>query len=291
MTKGGEIDVSSSGSGANTALSHLSQPFATPSATAQASAAVAASESTVVSATASVAATAAAVGSGSEATTVISSTPTGASILVAGRKDSVDQRPAPTFSFGGMRSGVTFRDAAAAAVGSTGFSFAEIPVPSIAPATGTGLGVSNGTLEPARGIGSVGRDSAPGLVKLAETDLVTGEEDEAEMFRARCKLFVLEEGGSKWLERGIGHMKLNCHRETTMGRLLMRTEATLRVILNTPVFKGFTLDRAADRSVRFQGINVDDETKYATYLARFNSKDDVNRLAAHVDDFNKQDLE
>jgi RanBP1 domain len=210
--------------------------------------------------------------------------PTSAGVSVPGPAMVTKPKSTPSFSFGGTSSGVTFGDAAAAAAGSTGFSFADIPgVP--APSAPISGGVeSTSVVQPALALGSARRIQANSPAKLAETKLVTGEEDEEELFRARCKLYVLEEGGMKWVERGVGHMKLNRRSKSDKRRLVMRTEATLRVILNTPVFEGFALDRATDRSVRFQGINLEDETNYCTFLARFSAKSDLDNLAACLSD-------
>jgi RanBP1 domain/NUP50 (Nucleoporin 50 kDa) len=179
----------------------------------------------------------------------------------------------PVFSFGGIGSGAgatctSFVDAAAAA---TGFSFAGAPGVQAAPATTSPVATTDGT---------AGSEPAS-AAKFAETDVVTGEEEEKETFRSRCKLFLLD--GAKWVERGVGSMKLNINPASSKCRLVMRTDATLRVVLNTPVLESFGMDRATDRSVRFQGLSVDDDQKYVTYLGRFGSKADLDGLFAAVD--------
>lgn len=89
----------------------------------------------------------------------------------------------------------------------------------------------------------------------------TGEEDEEVHFSARAKLYVFA-GKDGWKDRGTGVFKINVRitsNETTEGnndddvesqtksttksgkrraRLLMRADATHRVILNSPIFKG-----------------------------------------------------
>jgi Ran-binding protein 3 len=187
------------------------------------------------------------------------------------RAKGVESRK-PVFSFGGIGGAVTgtsFGDAAAAA---SGFSFSAAR-----PAS------SGNLLSP---VGQVELSSADGGrgTKFVQTDIVTGEEEEEELFRARCKLFILE-SGVNWKERGVGYVKLNRHSETRKARLLMRTEGTLRVILNAPLSESFTLDRATERSVRFQGLSVEPEakSKYSTFLVRFGSKDDLEKLITAVD--------
>lgn len=121
--------------------------------------------------------------------------------------------------------------------------------------------------------------------EFKEAKVTTGEENDKELFRTRVKLYTLEsaENGSRWKERGVGSLKLNMNTKTDKPRLLMRTEATLRVVLNTPVFKGFQIDRATDKSIRFQGFDVEDEKKTTSYLARFTTKDVASDMIAAIE--------
>lgn len=82
----------------------------------------------------------------------------------------------------------------------------------------------------------------------------TGEEGERTYFSCRSKLFHYDAG--EWKERGVGTFKVNvCKAPAEEGqpedggeagtssakktaRLIMRTEGVLRVVLNTPLFKG-----------------------------------------------------
>lgn len=125
--------------------------------------------------------------------------------------------------------------------------------------------------------------------KFAETEVKTGEEDERELFRARAKVYSLVPGAGdvapRWKERGVGPLKLNIHRTTKKVRILMRTEATLRVVVNTRVFPELTFDRASERSLRFQGMDVDsaDGTARTSFLLRFATRDDANSILAALD--------
>lgn len=122
--------------------------------------------------------------------------------------------------------------------------------------------------------------------EFKEAKVETGEEDERELFRTRAKLYSLENLESKplWKERGVGVLKLKFHKEKKTARLLMRTEATLRVILNTPIYAGMKFDPATEKSLRFQGFEEDDkeEKKTLTFLARFNSRDIASGLVEAV---------
>lgn len=119
-----------------------------------------------------------------------------------------------------------------------------------------------------------------------EADVKTGEEDEDELHRFRAKLYTLEnsEKGQRWKERGVGQVKLNKHKSTSKVRLVMRTEATLKVVLNTPVFKEMKLDRATERSIRFQGLDTVDVEKgeekgrFTVFLLRLSTRDAASEL-------------
>ncbi|OLL26267.1 Brefeldin A resistance protein [Neolecta irregularis DAH-3] len=94
---------------------------------------------------------------------------------------------------------------------------------------------------------------------LEEQKVRTGEEDETTLFSVRAKLFILDDT-KNWKERGLGSLKINIHenpktKEIISSRLgippdliarltllVMRTDAVFRVILNTPLFAGMTLD-------------------------------------------------
>lgn len=134
----------------------------------------------------------------------------------------------------------------------------------------------------------VGKTTAPATAatkEFKEAKVQTGEENERELFRARAKLYNLEtgeNGTARWKERGVGGLKLNLHLENEKARLLMRTEATLKVILNTPIFEGFRFDRATERSLRFQGYDPKDAKKPLTFLVRFTTNDVSNGLVEAV---------
>ncbi|MCJ1314843.1 hypothetical protein MMC15_000155 [Xylographa vitiligo] len=78
----------------------------------------------------------------------------------------------------------------------------------------------------------------------------TGEQGEDTIFSNRGKLYRFVE--KKWAERGVGLFKLNVRRQdaandvvkgetTSQPRFVMRTQATHKVILNAPVFKGMKI--------------------------------------------------
>lgn len=107
---------------------------------------------------------------------------------------------------------------------------------------------------------------------------------ETEEFCGKARLFELEGEGEKpqWKERGVGHLKLNVHKETKRGRLIMRSDGTLRLLLNAGLWKDFKLDKANERTARFNILNSE-EKKITNYLVKFPIKDDLDNFSLAVD--------
>jgi Ran-binding protein 3 len=81
--------------------------------------------------------------------------------------------------------------------------------------------------------------------RFFEQEIETGEEDEMTYFTCKAKLFHFT--GEEWKERGIGTFKVNvkepedCEDGKKSARLIMRADGVLRVMLNTPIFKGMSV--------------------------------------------------
>lgn len=73
--------------------------------------------------------------------------------------------------------------------------------------------------------------------KYEEVEVITGEEQEANILNISCKLFSFDKASGSWQERGRGILRLNDFQtnDHTGSRLVFRTTGSLRVILNTKV--------------------------------------------------------
>jgi hypothetical protein len=80
----------------------------------------------------------------------------------------------------------------------------------------------------------------------------TGEEGETTLAEARARLYEFEKGS--WKERGIGTIKINS--KDNKYRLLMRTENTLRVILNASIYKDMVTHEQDEKQLRFSCLNA-----------------------------------
>jgi len=94
----------------------------------------------------------------------------------------------------------------------------------------------------------------------------TGEEDEIHSYQTRAKLFVLE--GDKWKERGVGIFRVNSSKEDpSSARLIMRTEGSLRLILNVAIWSQIRPEKAGDKAVRFVATALEGSS-LCSYLIR-----------------------
>jgi Ran-binding protein 3 len=79
------------------------------------------------------------------------------------------------------------------------------------------------------------------LTSLLSTTVETGEEQEKTYFSGKAKLFQFT--NKEWKERGIGTFKVNVkvtdgQEDKKAARMIMRADGVLRVMLNSPLFKG-----------------------------------------------------
>lgn len=89
--------------------------------------------------------------------------------------------------------------------------------------------------------------------KFEEVEVITGEENEVNVAQLTGKLHVFDTEKKSWVERGRGVLRLNDVKdgEVKASRVVMRNAGSLRVILNTPLFPGMTLENPSEKSVRF----------------------------------------
>ncbi|RKP25014.1 hypothetical protein SYNPS1DRAFT_8801, partial [Syncephalis pseudoplumigaleata] len=88
------------------------------------------------------------------------------------------------------------------------------------------------------------------VVKLAEVEVKTLEEDEDVVFKMRAKLFRFDKESKEWKERGTGDARILKHKETKKNRVVMRRDKTLKICANhyiTPDME-LTAHFASDRS-------------------------------------------
>lgn len=118
------------------------------------------------------------------------------------------------------------------------------------------------------------------VVRLAEVETKTGEEDEEVLFKIRSKLFRFSKELSEWKERGTGDVRILKHKENKKIRLLMRREKTLKICLNHYVNPAVELKEnvGSDRSWVWHGVDyADGERDEALLAIRF--RDSTNAMS------------
>uniref|UniRef100_A0AAR2M4L9 Ran-binding protein 3 n=1 Tax=Pygocentrus nattereri TaxID=42514 RepID=A0AAR2M4L9_PYGNA len=120
---------------------------------------------------------------------------------------------------------------------------------------------------------------------LEKVEVRTGEESESNVLQIQCKLFVFEKSSQSWVERGCGLLRLNdmsstdIHNGTLQSRLVMRTQGSLRLILNTKLWAQMQVDKASEKSIRITAMDTED-LGIKVFLISASSKDSGQLFAA-----------
>ncbi|XP_051985419.1 ran-binding protein 3-like isoform X2 [Xyrauchen texanus] len=117
---------------------------------------------------------------------------------------------------------------------------------------------------------------------LEKVEVRTGEEAESNVLQMQCKLFVFDKPAQSWVERGRGLLRMNDMASTDDGslqsRLVMRTQGSLRLILNTKLWPQMQVDKSSEKSVRITAMDTEDQG-VKVFLITASSKD-AGQLAA-----------
>ncbi|XP_028672389.1 ran-binding protein 3a isoform X2 [Erpetoichthys calabaricus] len=118
---------------------------------------------------------------------------------------------------------------------------------------------------------------------LEKVEVITGEEAESNVLQIQCKLFVFDKTTQSWVERGRGLLRLNDMASTDNGslqsRLVMRTQGSLRLILNTKLWAQMQIDKASEKSIRITAMDTEDQG-VKVFLISASSKDTGQLYAA-----------
>lgn len=122
--------------------------------------------------------------------------------------------------------------------------------------------------------------------KYEEVVVVTGEEGEVNVVQMSAKLHWFDKASGNWTERGRGILRLNDIAEVnaktsappSSSRLVMRTSGSLRVILNTKLYRGMPVECPSEKNLRLTGM--DDSGILRVFLVTGSSKDISNMHAA-----------
>ncbi|KAM0793323.1 hypothetical protein ACM66B_000781 [Microbotryomycetes sp. NB124-2] len=118
---------------------------------------------------------------------------------------------------------------------------------------------------------------------FTEQEVITGEENDELVHSVRAKLFAMHDGS--WVERGTGVLKLNATKEAEKkgARLVMRADATHRLLLNAPLFQNFSIELFQEKYVRFAVIESVEQGP-TSYMLRLGSIANATNLVNAVKD-------
>lgn len=110
--------------------------------------------------------------------------------------------------------------------------------------------------------------------KYEEVETKTGEEDEKNILDIKCKIFAFV--SPTYEERGRGSLRLNDSKANHMkSRVVFRMSGNHRVLVNTKVWQGMTVEKPSPKSLRMTAIDFDGHIKVYLVMAR---PDDINIL-------------
>ncbi|KAL2831627.1 hypothetical protein BJY01DRAFT_226490 [Aspergillus pseudoustus] len=111
----------------------------------------------------------------------------------------------------------------------------------------------------------------------------TGEEEEKTYFSCKAKLFHFSD--KEWKERGLGTFKVNVKvadgvEDKKSARMIMRADGVLRVMLNSPLFKGMKTGDVTGKEPRSKQINLAslENGRTVPLLLRTGSEDQAKEL-------------
>ncbi|CAG9782912.1 unnamed protein product [Diatraea saccharalis] len=105
-----------------------------------------------------------------------------------------------------------------------------------------------------------------------KVEVVTGEENENELYGHRAKLFRFVSG--EWKERGIGVVKILKHKDTGNLRVVMRREQVLKICLNHALTSEITYTPKDDKTWLFAANDFSEgELSLQQFCLRFKSKE------------------
>ncbi|KAL3231004.1 Ran-specific GTPase-activating protein 2 [Nakaseomyces bracarensis] len=128
----------------------------------------------------------------------------------------------------------------------------------------------------------------PPQIKLQKQDVKSGEESEECLYQVNAKLFQLVDIKTGWKERGVGAVKINRDKESSKTRVVMRSRGILKVILNLPLVKGFSVKKGFPGSLQSEKylriVAVDENNEPTQYALRTGKEETSEELYQKIID-------
>jgi E3 SUMO-protein ligase RanBP2 len=123
------------------------------------------------------------------------------------------------------------------------------------------------------------------LVKLAEVEVKTGEEDEDVVFKARCKLYRFSIDTKEWKEKGAGEIKILKHKTNSNSyRVLMRRDQIFKICANHRILPEIKLEILNEKQVRWMANDCSEGKVNSECLtAKFRHEDEAKQFKAEFE--------
>ncbi|KAL0127950.1 hypothetical protein PUN28_003304 [Cardiocondyla obscurior] len=119
-------------------------------------------------------------------------------------------------------------------------------------------------------------------------EVKTGEEDEEIIYSHRAKLFRFDTAAKEWKERGLGDIKLLCHKETGKLRLIMRRDHVLKLCLNHMLSNDLEFTSKDDKTWLWTTADYSEgEIEYWQFACRFKTSEIAADFKKAIDDARK----
>lgn len=120
------------------------------------------------------------------------------------------------------------------------------------------------------------------IVKLNEkVDVQTGEEDDETLYTKRSKVSQLKEDKSGYASKGLGDLKVLKSKLNGKGRILVRSDGGLNVVLNVPISKEITYEIMGNKK-NIVKIPVFTESGLQIYTCQVKTAADAEELLKNV---------
>ncbi|KYM98884.1 E3 SUMO-protein ligase RanBP2, partial [Cyphomyrmex costatus] len=121
-----------------------------------------------------------------------------------------------------------------------------------------------------------------------KVEVKTGEEDEEMLYSHRAKLFRFDTTVKEWKERGLGDIKLLCHKETGKLRLIMRRDHVLKLCLNHILSNELEFTSKDEKTWLWTTADYSEgEIEYMQFACRFKTSEIAADFKRAIDDARK----
>ena len=120
--------------------------------------------------------------------------------------------------------------------------------------------------------------------KIEQTN---GEENEIVKFTIRSKLMEFDSNNKEnpYINKGLGELKILYNEKTAKSRILIRSDGSLRILLNTLILKSINYESIGNGSlIRIPTIDPNDASKIITYVVKVKTAENGSELLKTINE-------